>query len=408
MNFEFSQKAKRFTFGLAGLGLVLILLEFVLGHGMHGEHKEHFGQRFMADLLVNGIFFFAVSLGALFYTALHYATESGWGVVLKRVFEGVFAILPFGMAIILVVLAIESFVRSGHGHSLYHWMVPGVHEEGGHHYDEIIANKSAYLNQAFFWIRTLVYMATFYIFAKGFRKRSLLEDQEGGTNLHFTNFKKAALFLVLFAVFSSTLSWDWIMSIDTHWFSTLFGWYTFAGMWLSAMVFVLILTIYLKGKGYLEQVNESHIHDMGKWVFALSFLWSYLWFSQFMLIWYSNIPEEVIYYIPRIEDYRALYFSMFLINFAFPMVLLMSREAKRSASILIFIGGLIFFGHWLDVFMMITPGTMGKHGTLGFLEIGSFALFLGVFIYLVLNALTKRPLMVKNHPYLDESIHHEI
>jgi hypothetical protein len=275
-------------------------------------------------------------------------------------------------------------------------------------HDEIIQGKSAYLNPVFFWIRTIVYFATYFLFLRGFKKRSLLEDQVGGTELHFANYKKGALFLVFFAVFSSTSAWDWLMSIDVHWFSTLFGWYTFAGMWCSTMVVLVITTLYLKKLGYLEKVNESHIHDLGKWTFATSFLWSYLWFSQFMLIWYANIGEEVTYYQMRIENFKVLYFSMFVINFAFPMLLLMSRDAKRHAGILTAVGLVILAGHWLDVYIMISAGSLGANAKLGFLEVGMALLLAGSFIYIILNNLTKAPLTPVNHPFLDESIHHEI
>lgn len=238
--------------------------------------------------------------------------------------------------------------------------------------------------------------------------RSLEEDRIGGTAIHFTNYKKGALFLVFFAVFSSTSAWDWIMSIDAHWFSTLFGWYVFAGMWCSTMVVLVTLTLYLKKQGYLNKVNENHIHDLGKWTFATSFLWSYLWFSQFMLIWYANIPEEVTYYVTRIQDFKLLYFGMFFINFAFPMLLLMSRDAKRHAGILTAVGVIIFAGHWVDAYLMVMGGSMGKHAYIGALEIGMALLFLGFFIRVILTNLTKAPLMPVNHPFLDESIHHEI
>ena len=401
MDFVFSSKAKRFTMILMVLGLVFMGLEFAFGHT--GE-EDHFGTRVWSNLLINGFFFFAIALAALFYLALHYATESGWGVVLKRVFEAVMSALPIGISVLALVLLMDTLAEP----NIYHWMHDAVFDKASPHYDALIAGKEAYLNKPFFWIRTVVYFATFLIFMRGFRKRSLLEDEVGGTAIHFKNYKRGALFLVFFAVFSSTLAWDWIMSIDTHWFSTLFGWYVFAGMWVSGMVFIILLTIWLKSKGYLKEVNESHIHDVGKWVFALSFLWSYLWFSQFMLIWYADIPEEVTYFLPRIGEYKVIYFGMFIINFAFPMILLMSRDAKRSAPFLIFVGMLIFIGHWLDVYMLVTPGTMHHHGHLGFFEVGMFLLFLGGFITWVLTALSKRPLMPKHHPYLEESLHHEI
>ena len=165
--------------------------------------------------------------------------------------------------------------------------------------------------------------------------------------------------------------------------------------------------LYLKKQGYLPKVNDSHIHDIGKWTFATSFLWSYLFFSQFMLIWYANIPEETTYYITRIEEYQVLYFGMFFVNFAFPMLVLMSRDAKRHYGILTFIGLLIVAGHWVDVFLMVSAGSV-PNAHIGLLEIGMAVAFLGIFIRVVLNNLTKAPLTPVNHPFLDESMHHEI
>ena len=289
------------------------------------------------------------------------------------------------------------------GAHIYTWMDPEVVA-----HDKIIQGKGAYLNLPFFWIRTVVYLAVYYMFWRGFRKRSLEEDRIGGTDIHFKNYKRGALFLVFFSVFSSTSSWDWVMSIDVHWFSTLFGWYTFAGMWVSTMVVLVLTVLYLKKKGYLSKVNDSHIHDLGKWTFATSFLWSYLWFSQFMLIWYANIPEEVTYYTNRIENFKVLYFTMFLINFLFPMLILMSRDAKRNAGILTFVGLVILVGHWLDVYIMFAGGSLGALTKIGFLEIGIGVLLAGAFIRIVLTNLTKAPLMPVNHPFLDESLHHDI
>jgi hypothetical protein len=215
----------------------------------------------------------------------------------------------------------------------------------------------------------------------------------------------SAIFLVIFGYGSSVLSWDWLMSIDTHWFSTLFGWYVFAGMWLSGIVFALLLIIHLRSKGLLSIVTKGHMHDMGKWMFALSFLWTYLFFSQFLLIWYANIPEEVTYYMARIQDYAPIWFTMLVINFALPMLALMDADAKKNQVIVVIVGVIIFFFHWVDVFTMVSPGSMKAEATIGLIEIGMFLLFLGVFIFLVLKSLASRPLVVKNHPYIEESKH---
>jgi hypothetical protein len=174
------------------------------------------------------------------------------------------------------------------------------------------------------------------------------------------------------------------------------------------MVVLVLLTLYLKKLGYLPKVNDSHIHDLGKWTFATSFLWSYLWFSQFMLIWYANIGEEVTYYMMRIENFKVLYFAMFLINFAFPMLLLMSRDAKRHSGILTMVGLIILAGHWLDVYIMISAGSLGANAHIGALEIGMVMMVCGFFLWVILRNLTKAPLTPVNHPFLDESVHHDI
>lgn len=398
MDFKISNNAKLVTVALMVIGALFTIIGlFTLG--------EHGTQRVLANGLIDSFFFFAIGLGALFFLALQYATETGWYASVKRVIEAVAGFLPYGAGLLILVLLVITF---NHGAHIYIWMDSAYTDPTSHHYDAIIAGKSGYLNNFFFWGRTILYLGVYLIFWMGFKKRSQEEDRVGGTEIHFKNYKKAALFLVFFAVFSSTSSWDWLMSIDVHWFSTLYGWYVFAGMWCSTMIVLVMLTLYLKKLGYLPKVNESHIHDLGKWTFATSFLWSYLWFSQFMLIWYANIPEETTYFITRIKDFQVLYFAMFLINFAFPMLILMSRDAKRHAGILTFVGLIILIGHWLDVYIMVSAGSMGSQATIGFLEIGMAVLLLGFFIWVILRNLSKAPLTPVNHPFLDESIHHEI
>ncbi len=396
MEFKIANKAKTVTLALIVIGAVFM----GVGIAMNAGHGHHFTTRLLVASLSNVFFYFSIGLGALFFLALQYATETGWYASVKRVIEGVAGFLPYGIGLLVLLLAVVSAMDGAH---IYTWMDADVVA-----HDKLIQGKQAYLNLPFFWIRTVAYLAIYFIFWRGFRKRSIEEDRIGGTDLHFKNYKKGALFLVFFAVFSSTSSWDWIMSIDVHWFSTLFGWYTFAGMWVSTMVVLVMLVLYLKKLGYLEKVNDSHIHDLGKWTFATSFLWSYLWFSQFMLIWYANIPEEVTYYVNRIENFKILYFGMFVINFAFPMLILMSRDAKRNSGILTFVGLIILAGHWVDVYIMFAGGSLGALAEIGLLEIGLGLLLGGAFIRIILTNLTKAPLMPVNHPFLDESLHHEI
>lgn len=402
MDYQVSNKAKIWTTILMVVGIVFTGIGIIAAMG-----DGNLGQKFMGNLLSNSFFFFSIAISAMFFLALQYATEAGWFAYLKRVIEAITGFLPVGMGLLLITFITLSFMNGAH---IYMWMDPEVMKEGGSHYDELSSMKGAYLNQPFFWVRTLSYLAIYYIMWNGFMKRSVLQDENpaDAIDIHFKNYRRGALFLVFFAVFSSTSSWDWLMSIDIHWFSTLFGWYVFAGSWTSAMVVIIMLLLYLKKLGYLPKVNESHIHDIGKWVFATSFLWAYLWFSQYMLIWYANIPEETTYYLMRVEHYKLLYFGMFVINFAFPMLILMSRDAKRHAGILTFVGLVILAGHWLDVWIMVMGGSMGPTASIGAMEIGMAVLFLGLFVRVVLVKLSQSPLVAKNHPFMDESLHHEI
>jgi len=402
MNFSPSKRARTIPLVLIIIGLVMAVIGFV---GDHTDHKQYTWAAFYA----NALFFFLIALGTMFFYALNHLTETGWTVLVKRVYEAIATYLPWGALTILLVLV----AGSAGLHHIWPWMDTRTLDTADTlHYDAHIALLSTYLNKPFFWVRTIVILATFVFFIRWFRTHSLRMDQETGEALirsHWKNYRRSVVFILLFAFFSSVLAWDWIMSIDVHWKSALFGWYVFGGMWASGMITAVILVLYLKGKGYLPQVNGSHIQDMGKWVFAVSFLWSYLYFEQFLLIWYSNVPEESSYYMVRINHHPWLTWGMFFINFALPMVLLMSRDSKRTPRYLIGVGVLIFIGHWLDTVQMIMPGSLGPHfENIGILEVGFFVAFLGIFIRLVLSALAKAPLTVVAHPFLEESVHHHI
>jgi hypothetical protein len=401
MEYTVSSKAKRTSIILIVVGLVALLAGIFTSHGQTD-------QRLWANLLVNGYFFLTLSLAAVFFLAIQYVAEMAWGVTTQRIFQAIMSFMPVGAAAVLVVLAASSL----HMNHLYHWMAEGVTDPTSHHYDAIIAGKSGYLNLPFFWVRTILFIGVWLFFANWFRKNSLKEDLldlsqiEGGVSPIYKKTILMSVFFILFFAYSSVSSaWDWIMSIDVHWFSTLFGWYAFSGMWIACMIVAVVLVQYLKAQGLLKNVNKSHIHDLSKWMFAISCLWSYLWFAQFMLIWYANVPEETIYYITRFENYRLLYVGTFFVNFLLPFFVLMSRDAKRNVVFIIPIALIIFFAHFVDVLVMVLPGTMFDHGHLGAVEIGMFLMFLGMFIFTVLRALSKASLEIKNHPMYDESIH---
>ena len=361
----------------------------------HDEHLFHQLQnKPWAALYVAAFFFFMIALGTLAFYAIQRAAQAGWSPVLYRVMEGITAYLLPGGIIVIAILAMSGF----HMNHLFIWMDPEVVA-----HDKLIAGKVAFLNVPFFLGRAVFFLAGWVLYRFISRKFSLAQDNASDNSNHVKNFRLSAGFLVFFIVTESIMSWDWVMSIDPHWFSTLFGWYVFASMFVSGITTIALITIYLKSKGYLEFVNDSHIHDLGKFMFGVSVFWTYLWFSQFMLIWYSNIPEEVTYFITRIEDFNITFFGMIAMNFLFHLLILMNSDYKRTNYFIIMAGIVIILGHYLDVFNMIMPSAVGNQWFIGIPEVGGFFFFLGLFIYTVFTALTKAPLLAKGDPYMGES-----
>lgn len=367
----------------------------------HIHHQQ--ANKPWVNIFVNNFFFLALALGALFFLAIQYAAQAGWSIVVTRIMEAMsqYIAIPVIIMLVLIILGIN------HSHHIWHWMAEGIMDPTSDNYDEIIAGKEGYLNGTFFTVRTVIYLIGWAGVAMLLRRMSLRLETDPDKAKRWKRMRNwSAGFLVFFAVTSSTSAWDWIMSIDTHWFSTLFGWYIFAGIFVSALTAMTLLVIFLKSKGYLAEVNDSHLQDLAKFMFAFSIFWTYLWFSQFMLIWYSNIPEEVTYYMARWGEYKGVFFTMLVMNFAFPVLVLMSRDAKRNIGFVITAGIIMIMGHWLDIFILINPGSVGAQWSIGLTDIGTFLGFAGLFLFVVFSSLAKAKLMPEGHPMLKESKHH--
>ena len=363
----------------------------------HDEHLLHQLQnRPWAALYVAAFFFFMIALGVLAFYALQRAAQAGWSPLLFRVMEGITAYVVPGGIVVFVILVLSVM----HMNHLFVWMDADVVA-----HDKLLQGKSGYLNPIFFLIRAAIFLGGWILYREYSRKLSLRQDESNDNSNFKLNFKISAAFLVFYLISESMMSWDWIMSVDPHWFSTLFGWYVFASMFVSGITVIAMVTIYLKSRGYLEEVNDSHVHDLAKFMFGISIFWTYLWFSQFMLIWYANIPEEVTYFITRIEDYNLPFFGMIAMNFIFPILLLMNSDYKRINWFVILAGIVILAGHYLDIFNMIMPATVGDQWFIGIPEIGSILFFAGFFIFWVFRALTTAPLQPKRNPFIEESRH---
>lgn len=363
-------------------------------HGNHLEHVLHQLQtKPWSATLVSAFFFFMIALGALVFYAIQYAAQAGWSPVLFRVIEGITSyLLPGSIIVVLIVLLA--------GTHFYPWqneeLVSG---------DKILQGKSGFLNFPFFVIRAIIYLLGWNLYRYFSRKNSI---QESATDLkpYRKNFKISVFFLLFFIVTESLMSWDWFMSMTPHWYSTLFAWYVFASMFVSAITVIALVTIYLKSKGLASFINDSHLHDLAKFMFAFSIFWTYLWFDQFMLIWYANMPEEVVYFVLRIQEYNLLFFGMLVLNFVFPILILMNSDFKRVPWFVILAGIAILVGHYIDIFLLVMPSTVGLNWSFGITEIASISFFLGLFIFVVGTGLSKVNLHPEGNPFIEESEHY--
>jgi len=364
-------------------------------HQAHEEHVLHqLKNRPWAAFFVSLFFFFMIALLIFAFYAIQIAASAGWSVVLFRVMEALSVnLIPLGILMFLFLLAA--------GMGLNHFY-PWMHAEG----DAIIEGKKFWLNTPGWLIRSAVYIIGFIFFRFIILKKSRQQDDATDRVAHEKGFKYVIFFLAFFMLAESALSWDWIMSLDPHWFSSLFGWYIFASAIVSAITVIAMVTMYLKSKGYLEFVNDSHLHDLAKYMFGFSIFWTYLWFAQYMLIWYSNMPEETTYYMQRIQDYNFIFYLMIPLNFVLPTVILMDTAWKRVYPIVILVGLIILVGHYIDMFVMIMPSSVGAQWSFGIPEIGALLFFIGLFIFCGFRSLAKQPLLAKGNPYLEESKHY--
>lgn len=397
------------AFGDAGGGAHALAYGDPQGHVEGGHGGFSWVTRLKTDLWINTVFFVGITMIGVFFVAIQSAAHVGWSAALKRVPEAFGSFLPV-LGVIMVILFFWA------GHDIFHWTHHSLFEEfmpdgvtKNPEYDEIIAGKAGFLNPTFFYV-TLGFVFVWFAFWYFIRKNSLAEDLEGGTERFWKIKTLATLFIIFLAISSSIAAWMWVMSIDTHWFSTMFGWYMFASWHVSGLATITLTVLFLKDQGYLKMINENHLHDLGKFIFAFSIFWSYVWFAQFLLIYYANIPEETAYFIDRFQNdlYRKAFFLNIFLNFIFPFFGLMTRDAKRKTILLKIVCFGVLAGHWIDFYQMITPGVLKENGGFGFMELGLIMIYVGVFALWIGNALSKAPLVAKNHPMLQESLNHHI
>jgi Ni/Fe-hydrogenase subunit HybB-like protein len=397
------KKYNTIAIALMVIGVLAIIGLYVTAGSKNDPHQQ---ARFWSSLLQNSVYFLLVVNAAMFFIC---ATTLGWGAfqwAFSRVSEAVSACVP---VIGVICGAILLSIAFSNNHEIYHW-TDAEHVK----HDATLQFKEGFLNKSFFAVVTVLTIVLWSVLGWKMRQRSRMLDErplqtkEEGKKYIWTNTVWAALFLVVFALtVMSSLPWLWLMSIDAHWYSTMYSWYTFASTFVAGVALITLFVVFLKNNGYLEYTNNEHLHDLGKFMFAFSIFWTYLWFSQYMLIWYANIPEETVYFKPRTEGvYSGIFWLMFIINFVAPILILMTRDAKRNYTTITFMSLLILFGHWLDFFQMVFPGPSPDHVPMILYDLGIALGFVGLIMFVTARALSKAPLLAKNHPFIKESIIH--
>ena len=372
------------------------------GHGGGHHHKAGIMNALGGTLLMGGFLFGGLALFGIFFNAMGALANAGWHTVLRRIPETYFKFLPVAGGLLLVVFLVP--LITGNHWTHHHWGAADMSK------DAILANKEILLNYPVMILTVVLFIGGWFLFGFLMRKFSLAEDKVGGLE----NFKKgnklSAAFLPFFALSFCFAAFLWVMSLEPHWFSTIYGVYCFAGMFVLGMTITQLITFHFKEKGFLPQASEEHIHDLGKFMFAFSIFWAYIWTSQYLLIWYANLPEEGAYYILRLGDYGFLFVFNIVLNFVWPFLAYMTRNAKRKGLSIKIVAVGMLFGRFIDMFLLVMPGVMGPDWGIFTMMAGlGILLFLGgLFVMIIFRAIEKAPLIAKNHPYLEESLHHDV
>ena len=398
-NFVVPGRYKQWSYGLIGVGVLSLIIGFVLYGG------ENHGTRFWTTLLQNSVYFLLTVNAAMFFFTATTLAMGGWPLVFRRVTEAISAsVIPIGIITFIILMCV---VFGGH-YAIYGWL-----DKNAVAHDEILKGKSGFLNPTFFTVYTILTIGL-WIFL-GWKMRELsrsIDDKplsiEEGKKYIFTNTIWAAVYIVWFALtVASVVPWLWLMSMEAHWFSTMYSWYTFGSTFVAGLALMSLFVVYFKNQGYLEYVNKEHLHDLGKFMFAFSIFWTYLWFDQFMLIWYANISEETIYFKTRFEGaYAGIFYLSLVINFLAPLLIFMSRGSKRNYATVTFMSVLFLFGHWLDSYQAVFPGPFPDHVPMNLFDFGIAAGFVGLIMWQTGRVFSQHPILAKNHPFLKESIIH--
>ena len=350
-------------------------------------------KQFLFSWLVSFLFFLSLGLGALFFVLIQYASQGGWGVVLRRIGETTFATVPMMAALSIPVLL---GVRD-----LYEWAHPGAAE-----HDPLLHWKEPFLNVPFFLIRAALYFAIWSFIALMYYRGSRGQDVSGDPGVSARLRRLAGPAIIVLALTQTFASIDWIMSLTPHWYSTMFGVYFFAGSFVGFIALLSVVTVAMRSAGLLETVvSAEHLHDVGKFLFAFTAFWAYIAFSQFFLMWYANMPEETIWYKARLEGSWKMV-SIFLMagHFGAPFLYLMGRSVKRKGATLALGGAWLLAMHFVDIYWQVMPTLHPEGVRPSALDVAALVTVGGCFVAAASWLLRRQALVPMRDPRLAESL----
>jgi len=349
--------------------------------------------QFFHSYLVAFFYWLTIGLGALFFVLLHHLVDARWSIVVRRMGENVMSTLPLMVVFVLPLLFGI--------HDLFHWS----HEEVVAN-DAILQAKAGYLNVPFFIIRQVIYFAVWIIFARLLYRVSMQQDAGSDKDLKLKMRKISAPGILLFALSATFVAFDWLMSLDPHWYSTIFGVYVYAGSFLASLSFLVLLGWYQRSKGLLADViTAEHYHDIGKLMFGFIIFWAYMAFSQYFLIWYANVPEETVWYLERWEgSWKVVSLVIIFGHFTIPFLIMIFRESKRNLAILGPMAIWLLLVHWVDMYWIVFPNIMHHGPHLSWMDAATMAGIGGIFVWYVWRRHTSQALVPVGDPGLQKSI----
>jgi hypothetical protein len=384
--YEPSQKAKTMAYAFIAIGVLVFILGLI-------KNPDRIWQSYLTSYF----FFTCLALGGLFFAAINHIARAGWSVPVRRIAESFTSFIP-------VILIGALLLVAGVKH-LYPWA-----DAERMATDALLASKKAYLNLPFTIVRWVIFGGLMIYFAKSMVGGSLAQDKDGSETHTHKNLGHAVRFAVVFALGFSLFSVDLLMALSPYWYSTIFGIYTFAGLFQSTMAAIVLAMIYLRRQGLVKgYLTDEHMHDVAKYMKGFTVFWAYIAFSQFMLIWYANIPEETEFYILRAHGgWMAVSFGLLIFRFIVPFLALLPRGMKRNHNHLILVSVLILIMQYVDIYWLVYPNFNDNHVVFNIWEVGIFLLFAGIFMLGVQKFWSQNSLVPLKDPRLEEAVHHHV